>query len=173
MTGSDRGSDASARMTRGRGAGGPRPGDGDGFVACALGHRHWGRHGAAGLLLRWDAPGGRRVLLARRPLWTHEGGTWAIPGGARDSGETAVQAALREAREEVGLLGAAGLDLVGCHHDDHGGWAYTTVVAETGLEPAVRPVSETAELRWVAPEDVTRLRLHPGFHAAWPSLRAV
>ena len=68
-------------------------GDGNGWVVCALGHRHWGRFGAAGLLLT----DGRRVLLQHRAAWTHEGDTWAVPGGARDSHEDPITAALREA----------------------------------------------------------------------------
>ena len=59
--------------------------DGDGWVMCSCGHRHWGLHGAAGLLLirrDLDQP---RVLLQLRAAWTHGGGTWALPGGALDS----------------------------------------------------------------------------------------
>ena len=44
--------------------------DGNGWVRCAQGHRHWGRFGAAGLLVL--ATG--RVLLAHRALWSHHGG---------------------------------------------------------------------------------------------------
>jgi 8-oxo-dGTP pyrophosphatase MutT (NUDIX family) len=80
-------------------------GDGDGWVVCDAGHRHWGRFGAAGLLLRHAGHRGHAdcVLLAHRVWWSHHGGTWGIPGGARDSGETARDAALREAVEETGL----------------------------------------------------------------------
>ncbi len=42
-------------------------------------------------------------MLQHRAAWTHEGGTWALPGGARDSHEDAVAAALREAVEEATL----------------------------------------------------------------------
>jgi 8-oxo-dGTP pyrophosphatase MutT (NUDIX family) len=44
------------------------------------------------------------MLLTRRAarLRSHAG-QWALPGGRRDPGETAVQSALREVREEVGL----------------------------------------------------------------------
>ena len=63
------------------------------WATCAHGHAHWGRRGAAGLLV---ADGGR-VLLQLRARWAHPGGTWSIPGGARERGETALQAALREA----------------------------------------------------------------------------
>ena len=54
-------------------------GDGNGWVVCSLGHRHWGRFGAAGILIT----DGDAVVLQHRAAWTHEGGTWAVPGGAR------------------------------------------------------------------------------------------
>jgi hypothetical protein len=61
--------------------------DGDGWVFCNCGYRHWGLHGAAGLLMvRFDM-GEPHVLLQLRAAWTHGGGTWAIPGGALDSHE--------------------------------------------------------------------------------------
>ena len=35
------------------------------------------------------------------------------------------------------------------------------------------PNRESAELRWVAEEEVAELPLHPGFAASWARLRAV
>ena len=43
------------------------------------------------------------VLLQHRAEWSHFGGTWGIPGGARHEGESAVDAAVREAGEEAGV----------------------------------------------------------------------
>ena len=44
-------------------------GDGDGWVECSLGHRHWGRFGAAGLLLHTSVDGARpRPAAAPRRL---------------------------------------------------------------------------------------------------------
>ena len=101
-------------------------GDGNGWVRCALGHRHWGRFGAAGLLLT----DGVHVLLQHRAPWTHEGDTWALPGGARDSHEDAVAAALREAGEETDLDRRLVERRSASWVDDHGGWSYTTVLAQ-------------------------------------------
>lgn len=150
-------------------------GDGDGWVRCAQGHRHWGRHGAAGLLLRARHPedaGGRLVLLQQRAGWSHEGGTWAVPGGARDSHEDDLACALREAEEEVGL-DSSSVVVVTTHLDDHGGWRYTTVVADAPAALPVRARRETAAVRWVAEHEVETLTLHPGFGAAWPRLRGL
>ena len=140
---------------------------GDGWVQCAAGHRHWGRFGAAGLLLH-DAG---RVILQHRAPWTHEGDSWGIPGGARHSEEDPIGAAVREAAEEAGLAGAD-VDPIGLYVDDHGGWSYATVVAR-----ATRPVQplatdgESVAVRWHPVEQVAGLRLHSGFAAAWRRLR--
>jgi 8-oxo-dGTP diphosphatase len=147
--------------------------DGDGWTRCTAGHQHWGRHGAAGLLLRTtDDSGLVQVLLQRRAWWTHHGGTWGVPGGARASWETPEQAALREVSEEVDVtLGALAVDRV--HHDDHGGWSYWTVIASATHQLAAKPRGhEGAEMRWVAATAVDGLPLHPGFATTWPAISA-
>jgi 8-oxo-dGTP diphosphatase len=147
--------------------------DGDGWTRCHAGHQHWGRHGAAGLLLRTTDAGGQiHVLLQRRAWWTHHGGTWGVPGGARASWETPEQAALREVGEEVTVtLEVLAVDRV--HHDDHGGWSYWTVIASADSPLVAHPKGhETAEMRWVPIEAVDDLELHPGFAATWPQVSA-
>lgn len=149
-------------------------GDGDGWVVCALGHRHWGRYGAAGLLLRLATngrpSGNDSVLLQHRAPWSHHGDTWGLPGGARDSHETVEEAALREAVEES-ALDIDQVQVTGLWVDDHGGWSYTTVLAAAASELPVRAVThESVELRWVPAWEVTALPLHPGFAATWPQL---
>ncbi|GAB2701490.1 hypothetical protein GCM10027089_24440 [Nocardia thraciensis] len=138
------------------------------------GTRQWGLFGAAGLLLR--APrtgGGAMVLLQHRAPWSHQGGTWALPGGARDSHETSVHAAVREAHEETGIVPEAvrvrGERITATAPS---GWTYTTVVADAAEPLATTANRESAELAWVPEEEVDARPLHPGFAAAWPALRA-
>ncbi|MEO3800019.1 NUDIX hydrolase [Nonomuraea sp. B1E8] len=147
--------------------------DGDGWTECALGHRHWGIHGASGLLVvHHDDRGVPHVLMQKRAVWSHHGGTWGLPGGARDSHEDAVTSALREAREEAALAGDA-LRVQGVYLDDHGGWAFETVIAESAELLAAAPANaESDELRWLPLPEVTGRNLHPGFAATWGEVQA-
>jgi 8-oxo-dGTP diphosphatase len=149
--------------------------DGDYFVGCDQGHQHWGAYGAAGMLITHTGPGGQsRYLLQRRCEHVQHGGTWSTPGGALHDGERPEDAALREAPDELGEL-HPGLHHVATHTDDHGGWAYWTVVM-AAPEPFERggeaPVGwESAGHAWVTADEIASLPLHPGFAATWPSLR--
>lgn len=165
-------------------------------MECRCGSRHWGRYGAAGLLLWRPAglgagagpstdelpagpsggphaadPGRYSVVLQHRALWSHHGGTWGVPGGAMDPGESDVDGALREAYEEAELA-PAGLRVRASHRLDHGDWAYTTVVAEAvgTVEPRVSD-PESVGVSWVGGAAVHDRNLLPAFADALPVLR--
>ncbi len=110
------------------------------------------------------------MLLQHRAAWTASGDTWGVPGGARDSHETPTEAALREAHEEAGVTPAV-VRVFDELTDDHGGWRYTTVLAELVADVELVGQDESEELRWVAPTAVATLPLHPGFARTWPALR--
>jgi 8-oxo-dGTP pyrophosphatase MutT (NUDIX family) len=131
--------------------------------------RYWGTFGAAGLLLAHPVAG---VLLQLRVEWSHFGGTWGLPGGARKGGETAEQAAIREADEEASVPPEA-VEVLGSKVYDIGYWSYTTVLAKASrlFEPVMGD-AESADLAWVPFADVAALPLHPGVAASWPELRA-
>ena len=141
---------------------------GDEWVYGPNGERFWGRFGAAGLLL-WHREAG--VLLQLRAQWSHFGGTWGLPGGARKLDESAVDAALREAAEEA-TVPTTGVRVIHESVHDLGFWSYTTVVAEAAelFDPVIAD-AESQALDWVALDAVDSLPLHPGFAAAWPALR--
>jgi 8-oxo-dGTP diphosphatase len=146
-------------------------GDGDGWVVSETGAHFWGRHGAAGLLLRAPrADGSTAVLLQHRAPWSHQGGTWALPGGARDSHETPEQAAMREAQEEAGLAAEALVVRTSVVTAQVPGWTYTTVIADAASMLETVPNRESSELRWVPVDEVATLPLHPGFAASWERL---
>ncbi len=142
---------------------------GDAWVEAPDGRRFWGRFGAAGLLVHDSRRG---VLLQHRAEWSHFGGTWGLPGGARHEGESAVQGALREAQEEAAVPADA-VEVLFTSVLELGFWSYTTVVAQA-LRPFDAHISdvESIELRWVPVAEVGALPLHPGFGDAWPELRA-
>lgn len=143
-------------------------GSGDGWVDGPEG-RFWGLFGAAGLVVVTPRFG---ILLQHRADWSHFGGTWGIPGGARKEGETAEQAALREANEEAGVP----LDAVrvfGTEVLDLGYWSYTTVLALADpFEPVIAD-AESEDLQWVDLDTVPGYPLHPGLNRSWEKLHAL
>jgi 8-oxo-dGTP diphosphatase len=139
---------------------------GDGFVTLADGSVRWGRFGAAGVLARHLGDDGPAYFVALRSALCHHGGTWSIPGGALDHGETPVQAALREFAEEITPLDDH-FEVVDVHEDDHGGWAYWTVVVDVArrFEPPPALGWETAAARWVPAHELGGLELFGAFRA--------
>jgi len=135
---------------------------GDGFITVRDGSVRWGRYGAAGLLVRSEG----HVFVALRSPHSHHGGVWAIPGGALNSDETALEGALREFAEEIGVH-LEGYEIAVEHEDDHGGWSYWTIVLDlpTRFEPPDRLHWETSATSWVTPEELADLELHPAFRA--------
>ena len=143
--------------------------DGDGWVECACGHKHWGLNGAAGLLILR----GSEILLQHRAPWVHNGDTWGIPGGARDSHESTIEGAFREAIEETGIDTTL-LTPLHTFIDDHGSWKYDTVIARAQKELVAHEVNdESHEVRWVEIEKVAELPLHPSFAKSWPELQSI
>ena len=137
---------------------------GDGFITLADGSARWGRFGAAGVLLRHIEGDDVSYFLALRSLHCHRGGTWAIPGGAIDEGETPLEAALREFSEEIGPL-TSSYEVAEQYQDDHGGWSYWTVVLDVAerFEPGFLGSWETDDARWTRREEILELDLFPEF----------
>ena len=141
-------------------------------VPCRCGRFHYGRYGAAGLVLTNDAG---EVLIARRSMYVHRPGTWAFPGGALDRAESPEDCAIREAEEELGIPASAILVSRTVPGLDHGVWRYTYVLASVAPETPTIRLSlgwETDEAAWVLPSAVTSLQLHPDLKVAWPDLLA-
>ena len=147
---------------------------GDGFLRCSDGHVRWGIFGAAGVVfVHVDGDATVRVMLQQRSQWAHEGGTWSCPGGAIDELETPLQAALREASEEVGEIPAEH-QLIGEYvFTPATDWVYTTAVVVVAERFGHAANFESTALEWVPLDEVARRPLHAGFAAAWPHLRAI
>ena len=113
---------------------------------------------------------GDKVLLIRRSKPPHAG-HWALPGGMQDVGETIIEAALREAREETGLevtpLGIiTALDSISRDAKGDVEFHYTIVdVAGESLEGEARAQTDAQEVRWATLDEVEQL-------CGWPGSRA-
>lgn len=141
-------------------------GSGDGWVELPDGRRFWGRAGAAGLLA--ISPAGT-VLLQHRVAWSHFGGTWGLPGGARHVGESVLDGAYREAHEESALQ----VDRLKPRFTsvlDLQVWSYATVAADAPSELPVHVAdAESTAFEWVPAGRVADRPLHPGLATAWPN----
>jgi 8-oxo-dGTP pyrophosphatase MutT (NUDIX family) len=88
--------------------------------------------------------GGAAFLLCRRPpSMNRHANQWALPGGRVDPGETALDAALRELDEELGIR-LEPASLVG-RLDDYAtrsGYRVTPVVLWGGADPALAPAPD-------------------------------
>lgn len=112
-----------------------------GFEALALDGEEL-RPAAVAVVIVSDGKDGEAcVLLTRRPAHLNRhGGQFALPGGRLDDGESAVGAALRELREELGLTLAAA-DVLGPLDDypTRSGFRISPVVMWGGVAPVLDP----------------------------------
>jgi 8-oxo-dGTP pyrophosphatase MutT (NUDIX family) len=88
--------------------------------------------------------GGAALLLCQRATdLRRHAGQWALPGGKVDAGESALDAALRELDEELGIR--LGPQTVIGWLDDYptrSGYVITPVVLWGGSDPALRPAQD-------------------------------
>ncbi|MEX2625621.1 MAG: CoA pyrophosphatase [Ilumatobacteraceae bacterium] len=105
-----------------------------------------GARPSAVLIALADGDRGPEVLLTRRSMeLSHHKGEISFPGGRMDPGETPLDAALREAHEEVGLEP----DVVAPRGElTH----LNTIVSRSYIVPVVATVGEPVELAPASPE---------------------
>ena len=104
-----------------------------------------------------------RVLLVERDQPPAEG-TWALPGGSVELGESLVEAAEREVLEETGVVVRAGavvhvFDAV--VRDDDGRVRFHYVIVDLDCEyvsGTVRAGAEARDARFVSPQELAGLR---------------
>ncbi len=107
---------------------------------------------------------GERVLLIQRGT-PPRAGSWSLPGGRQELGETTREAGMREVKEETGIdTEIRGLiDVVDSINRDEDGRVRLqyTLVDYWGEWVAGEPKASTdaADARWVHPDDLTRYNL--------------
>ena len=109
--------------------------------------RRAGLRPAGVLMALEDGPGGPRLYLTKRsPALKHHPGQIAFPGGKLDAGDAdAAAAALREAREEIGLDPATVHLLAELpSHETVTGYTVTPIVAR--IDGAFSPIPEAGEV---------------------------
>ncbi|MCL4355396.1 MAG: NUDIX hydrolase [Nitrososphaerota archaeon] len=120
----------------------------------------------AGTLVHRDG----RLLVVKRAQAPNRG-LWAFPGGKVEEGETPMQAAVRETREEVGLdVEIEGVfDVVTYMPSELGkGKRRQVVLVDYLAKPSggrVRLNGESTDYRWVVPEELLRLNTTPQMRA--------
>jgi 8-oxo-dGTP diphosphatase len=107
---------------------------------------------------------GDRVLLVKRAHPPIQG-QWSIPGGVLEVGEMVREAAVREAREETGLMVEPG-ELLGVYdrilRDPEQRVQYHYVLIDFLCRPLggeLLAASDAAEVRWFGREELPALRL--------------
>jgi 8-oxo-dGTP diphosphatase len=107
---------------------------------------------------------GDRVLLVKRAHPPIQG-QWSIPGGVLEVGEMVREAAVREAREETGLIVEPG-ELLGVYdrilRDPEQRVQYHYVLIDFLCRPLggeLLAASDAAEVRWFGREELPALRL--------------
>ena len=124
-----------------------------------------GARDAAALLCLYPADSGVAIpLTVRASTLARHAGQISLPGGATDPGETAAQAALREASEEIGL-DPASVRILGDLTPIHvlvSGFTLYPVIGITDIRPTFQPapgeVEEIVEVSLDDLQDASRIR---------------
>lgn len=98
------------------------------------------------------------LLTKRTPRLTSHAGQWALPGGRVEPGESAIEGALRELAEELGM-NAAPSQVLGCLDDypTRSGYVITPVVVWAGAARELTPnPAEVASIHRIPASEMLR-----------------
>ena len=106
---------------------------------------------------------GEILLALRSQQAKNERGTWEIPGGAVEFGETLKQALQREIREEIGIEIEVGELLHVCDHiltEEGQHWVSPTFICQIKSgTPTIMEPQKCDALQWFTPEAALKLQL--------------
>jgi len=117
------------------------------------GARYWGSRGAG--IFFTD---GRKVLLLKRSEKGDGFGTWGLPGGKVEEGETDIDAAIREAKEECGRVAGQRFDDL---QEKDGMHEWTTFFFRVEKPFRCRLSDEHSDWKWVKFKSLNDYELHP------------
>ena len=105
---------------------------------------------------------GARYLVCLRPAHKRHGGSWEFPGGKLEPGETLLEAAHRELKEELGFeVQSVGEALFSCQDP---GSRFLIEFVEVQVSGIPQPI-EHDEIRWAMPQEMRGLSLAPSDRA--------
>jgi 8-oxo-dGTP diphosphatase len=106
---------------------------------------------------------GEKFLLLKRHSDKPQGGTWCLPAGKMEKGETPLEAVLREVKEETGIdLCSTTLNLVGTFTIEHekGRIIFHTYSCRLQKLPDLSiDETESVEYRWTSYNEIDKLDL--------------
>ena len=101
-----------------------------------------------------------RYLVCRRPAHKRHGGLWEFPGGKFEPGESLLDAARREMREELALEATAVGRTLAAIRDP--GSPFLIEFVEVEITDSAEPQAlEHEEVQWVAAADLAAMDLAP------------
>jgi 8-oxo-dGTP pyrophosphatase MutT (NUDIX family) len=103
---------------------------------------------------------GKKVLLLKRGGEERNKGTWGLPGGGVEEGESAIQAARRESVEECGRVQGRRFGSLVEKDDDH---EWTTFFFRIKKPFKCKLSDEHTDWKWFDLDDLHNLNLHPKF----------
>lgn len=117
------------------------------------GNKYWGKKGAGIFFTDGD-----KVLLLKRSEKGDGQGTWGLPGGKVEDGETLIDAAIREAKEECGQVKGQRFDDL---NENDGMHNWTTFFFKIDKPFKCKLSDEHTEYKWVKLNKIEDYQLHP------------
>jgi 8-oxo-dGTP pyrophosphatase MutT (NUDIX family) len=117
------------------------------------GGRYWGGKGAGVFFTN-----GKKVLLLKRSGKGDNGGTWGLPGGKLEEGESSIDGAIREAKEECGRIKGQRFDDL---KETDGLHDWTTFFFKVEKPFKCKLSDEHTDYKWVELENIKKYNLHP------------